>query len=84
LINLEQTFGKETLQDLKEITADAGYGSEENYDYPEYKGLTPYVKYNTFKNEQDKNYQKKHKLSTEEILTIKGRGIIMCVRGDSE
>ena len=35
LENLEQTYGKEVLQQLKEITADAGYGSEENYDYLE-------------------------------------------------
>jgi len=35
LENLEQTYGKEVLQQLKEITADAAYGSEENYDYLE-------------------------------------------------
>ena len=35
LENFEQTFGKKALQELEEITADAGYGSEENYDYLE-------------------------------------------------
>jgi hypothetical protein len=35
----EQTFEKETLQKLEEITANAGYTSEENYDYLEQKNL---------------------------------------------
>jgi hypothetical protein len=33
------------------LTADAGYGSEENYGYLEEKGITPYVKYNYFDKE---------------------------------
>ena len=40
LKDFEQTFGKETFQELEEITTDAGYGSEENYDYLERKELT--------------------------------------------
>jgi transposase len=34
------------------LTADAGYGSEENYDYLEEKGITAFVKYNYFDKEQ--------------------------------
>lgn len=34
------------------LTADAGYGSEENYDYLEEKGITAYVKYGYFDKEQ--------------------------------
>lgn len=37
-----------------EITADAGYGSEENYLYLEDKSIDAYVKYNTYYNEQRK------------------------------
>lgn len=82
LEKLEQTFGKEALQELKEITADAGYGSEENYDYLEQKGLTPYVKYNTFEKEQDKNYQKKHKPFSKENLYYSQEGdYYMCPMG---
>lgn len=33
------------------LTADAGYGSEENYDYLEEKGIGTYVKYSTFDKE---------------------------------
>lgn len=38
----------------KNIIADAGYGSEENYAYLEEKGINAYVKYNTFDREQKK------------------------------
>jgi transposase len=50
------------VESLKDVTghypddliADAGYGSEENYDYLENKGIEPYVKYNMFHKEQKK------------------------------
>jgi transposase len=38
----------------KNMIADAGYGSEENYAYLEEKGINAYVKYNTFDREQKK------------------------------
>jgi transposase len=68
LENLKETYGEQVFQELQDITADAGYGSEENYDYLEKEGLTAYVKYNTFDKEQDKNYQKKHKPFSKENL----------------
>ena len=37
------------------ITADAGYGSEENYLYLEELGITPFVKYNYFDKDQKKS-----------------------------
>src|SRR5690554_7280051 len=49
-------------EDLPEtLTADAGYGSEENYDYLEEKGVETYVKYNTFDKEQGLTKRKKDK-----------------------
>ena len=39
---------------LKELTADSGYGSEENYTMLEQRGITAYVKYNYFHKEQHK------------------------------
>ena len=36
----------------KTLTADAGYGSEENYEYLEKKQIEPFVKYNLFRKEQ--------------------------------
>ena len=39
------------------ITADAGYGSEENYEYLKEKKVNGYVKYNYFHKEQTKKYK---------------------------
>jgi transposase len=39
------------------VTADAGYGSEENYEYLENNNIEPYVKYNYFHLEQTKKYK---------------------------
>jgi transposase len=41
----------------KEVVADAGYGSEENYEMLEKKGIDPYVKYNYFHKEQSKKWK---------------------------
>jgi transposase len=68
LENFEQLYGKKALKGLEEITADAGYGSQENYDYLEQHQLTAFVKYNTFDKEQDKGYQQKHKAFSKENL----------------
>lgn len=43
----------------KNLVADAGYGSEENYSYLEEKQITAYVKDNRFHYEQKRNYKKK-------------------------
>lgn len=49
----------------KELTADAGYGSEENYEYLEKNEVDAYVKYNNFDNEQNKAYKSKNPFSTD-------------------
>lgn len=41
----------------QEVTADSGYGSEENYDFMERNGMTAYVKYNYFHKEHRPRYQ---------------------------
>ena len=56
---------KSHLEQLKEqcgrlpnsITADAGYGSEENYEYLEAEEIEHFVKYNTFYKEQTKKWK---------------------------
>jgi len=42
----------------KRIVADAGYGSEENYNYLEKEKLENFVKFNTFHKEQKRSWQK--------------------------
>ena len=41
----------------KNVIADAGYGSEENYEYLEGHGITGYVKYNTFHKEHSRKWR---------------------------
>ncbi len=41
----------------KEVVADAGYGSEENYELLEGKQIQPYVKYNYFHKEQKRSHK---------------------------
>lgn len=48
LDGFEKTYQKQS----KEVVADAGYGSEENYEMLENKEITAYVKYNYFHKEQ--------------------------------
>jgi transposase len=53
LEGFEQAYGKQS----QEVVADAGYGSEENYELMQSKGIEAYVKYNYFHQEQ----KRKHK-----------------------
>jgi transposase len=50
LDSFEKAYNKQS----KEVVADAGYGSEENYEMLEKKGVEAYVKYNYFHMEQKK------------------------------
>ena len=40
-----------------EVVADSGYGSEQNYDYMETKGIDNFVKFSYFHKEQSKSYK---------------------------
>lgn len=57
--HLEQ-FKKQYKNLPKEITADAGYGSEQNYEFLEKEGIDAYVKYNYFHLEQKKSKKTKN------------------------
>ena len=48
----------ETLGDTPDVlVADSGYGSEQNYEYLENKGIEAFVKYNNFHKEQTKKWK---------------------------
>jgi transposase len=49
-----EEFEKRYQKQSKTVVADAGYGSEENYEMLENKEITAYVKYNYFHKEQKK------------------------------
>ena len=51
----------------KTLTADAGYGSEENYTILESKEITAFVKYGMFDKEQSDRYNSKHPFSADKL-----------------
>ena len=66
----------EHLEDYKEsynatptvATADAGYGSEENYAYLQANEITAYVKYSQFDREQNENIQSKQPFAADKLF----------------
>lgn len=51
LIEYLETFLQKYTKQSREIVADAGYGSQQNYEYMFDKGMIPYAKYNYFHKE---------------------------------
>lgn len=60
----EKSFGTA----LKSLTADAGYGSEENYTLLEEKQIAAYVKYGLFDKRQNKSFNRKHPFSADKLF----------------
>lgn len=57
LIDFLESFHKKYGLHSREIVADAGYGSQQNYEYMFEKGMIPYVKYNYFHKEQTRAFR---------------------------
>ncbi len=57
LIDFLESFHKKYGMHSREIVADAGYGSQQNYEYMFGKGMIPYVKYNYFHKEQTRAFR---------------------------
>ena len=51
------TFEEKYDRQSSEIVADSGYGSEQNFDYLESKGIDNYVKFSYFHKEQKKSFK---------------------------
>src|SRR5262249_43626657 len=49
------------------ITADAGYGSEQNYQWLKAKAITAYVKHRAFDRMQNENLRKKDPFATDQL-----------------
>ncbi|WP_443936436.1 IS1182 family transposase [Pedobacter sp. MW01-1-1] len=73
----ETSFGKS----LKSITADAGYGSEENYELLEQKGIEAYVKYNMFDKEQNERYTSKKSFQADKLFYNQEQDCYICPMG---
>ena len=77
---------KDHLEQLREwlgeypemLIADAGYGSEENYDYLKKRNVTAFVKYNTFHYEQKKRYKKKKPYRAENFTYLPEQDEYIC------
>lgn len=64
----------------KEVVADAGYGSEENYEMLENKNITAYVKYNYFHKEQ-KRKMKNDPFLVQNLFYNKEQDFYVCPMG---
>lgn len=73
----EASFGKT----LKTITADAGYGSEENYELLKGKNIEAYVKYGMFDKEQDQHYKNKKSFSPDKLFYNQEQDCYICPMG---
>jgi hypothetical protein len=58
--------------------ADAGYGSEQNYEYLEAESVEAYVKYNYFHREQQKSHQEKHPFEQSKLYYNAARNQYIC------
>lgn len=72
----EQQYGKQS----KEVIADAGYGSEENYEMMEQKQIDAYVKYNYFHKEQ-KRPQKQNPFLVQNLYYNESENFFVCPMG---
>ena len=72
---------KSFKQSPKVVTADAGYGSEENFSLLEDKAITAYVKYNLFDKEQNENHNNKHPFKADKLFYNKDKDCYTCPMG---
>ncbi len=75
--HLEQ-YNEDYKQLPEEVTADAGYGSEQNYQYLEDNHVAAYVKYNHFNNQLKKNHLKKNPFAAETLYYNAERDCYYC------
>lgn len=63
------------------IVADAGYGSEQNYQYLENNKTEAYVKYNYFDKHQSKSYLQKHPFTADRLFYNREKDCYYCPMG---
>lgn len=73
----EKSFGAAP----KSLTADAGYGSEENYTLLEEKKVTAFVKYNLFDKRQGRAFNKKNPFSADKLYYNPKQDHYICPMG---
>jgi transposase len=73
----EKSFGAAP----KSLTADAGYGSEENYTLLEEKKVAAFVKYGLFDKRQNKAFNKKHPFAADKLYYNPEQDHYICPMG---
>ena len=76
LDDFKQSYNKQS----KTVVADAGYGSEQNYEFMEVNQIEAYVKYNYFHKEQKRAW-KKNPFAVQNLFYNKERDFFICVMG---
>jgi transposase len=74
---------KQYNQQPEVVVADAGYGSEENYQALEDKQITAYVKHNQFDRKQSDNLQSKQPFSADKLYYNKEKDCYYCPIGQA-
>ena len=77
LIDYLKSFKERYGITSKEIVADAGYGSEQNYEYMMENEMVPYVKYNYFHKEQTRKLRNNPYLQ-QNLMYDKERDVFIC------
>jgi len=72
---------KQTKSKPVNITADAGYGSEQNYQWLEDKRITAYVKHNQFDRLQNKKIAEKKPYAYEKLAYDQDKDQFICPKG---
>jgi transposase len=67
----------------KKLTADAGYGSEENYTLLEKKQIMPFVKYGMFDREQNGNQNAKNPFAADKLYYNQEKDCYICPMGQT-
>lgn len=67
----------------KKLTADAGYGSEENYTLLEQKQIIPFVKYGMFDRQQNENQNNKYPFAADKLYYNKEKDCYICPMGQT-
>lgn len=81
LINHLKHHQKLFNQTPEAICADAGYGSEENYQWLENSGITAFVKHGQFDRGRSKNVQDKNPFSADKLFYNKEQDCYYCPMG---
>jgi hypothetical protein len=78
--HLEQ-FNQQYNQTPNVVTANAGYGSEENYEYLEQNNIEADVKYPQFDREQNQTIQSRQPFSTDKLYYNQQQDYYVCPNG---